>query len=246
MVEPTVAGSGTLTRFLAFVVLFSACGITTLYAALNDRRGTLSIEIWRYVVVAMGTGMVYAVLGGYELLGSAVLSDAVLTGLRQVFQLFFIVLLSLSMRELYYRLPYRSAESGSTLLSHGRARLLEAAFMGIVFVEFVVVISIGLTVAVRAVQAVASVAFAAYGISFAAGTRAGAMAGGTVIDSLLVRFIAVLTCLGAAGALEGGALVGLPPTLVASAVTVFLVLSAAFLLTIALRLKANVEVETAT
>lgn len=239
MAEPTIVGSGVLTRFLAFFVLFVACGITTIYAALNDRHGTLSIEIWRYVVVAMGTGMVYAIIGGYELTGTTALPDATLTGLRQVFQLFFIILVSLSMRELYYRLPYQDAESA--LLSHGRARLLEAAFMGIVFVEFVVVISIGLTAAVQAIQAAASFAFAVYGISFAAGTRAGAMASGTVIDSLLVRFIAVLTCLGAAGVLDGVVLLGLPPALVASAATVFIIMAATFLLTLALRLRANVE-----
>ena len=239
MVEPAIAESGLLTRFLALVVLFVAAAVTMVYAALNDRHGTLSVGIWRYVVLAMGAGMAYAVAGGYELVGVDVVSGATLTGLRQVLGLFFIVLLSLSMRELYYGMPYREADS--TLLSHGRARLLEAAFMGIVFVEFAVVLSFGLTVAVQAVQAVASVAFAAYGVSFAAGTRAQAMASGTVIDSLLARFIAVLTCLGAAGALDGGALLGLPPTLVASAVTVFMILSAAFLLTLALRLKANVE-----
>ncbi len=239
MTELGVAESGVLTRFLAFVLLFVACGITIVYAGLNDRRGTLSVEIWRYVVLAMGTGMVYAIVGGYELLGTAGVSEAAVTGLRQVFQLFFIILISLSMRELYYRLPYREADS--TLLSHGRARLLEAGFMGIVFVEFAVVIAIGLTVAVQAIQSIASVAFAIYGISFAAGTRAEAMAGGTVIDSLLVRFIAVLTCLGAAGLLDGGALLGLPPTLVSSAATVFLIMAATFLLTVALRLKANVE-----
>ncbi len=243
MAETAIAESGLLTRFLALVVLFVAATVTMVYAALNDRHGTLSVEIWRYVVLAMGAGMAYAVVGGYELVGTDAVSGATLTGLRQVFGLFFIVLLSLSMRELYYGIPYREADS--TLLSHGRARLFEAAFMGIVFVEFVVVISFGLTVAVQAVQAVASVAFAAYGISFAAGTRAQAMASGTVIDSLLARFIAVLTCLGAAGALDGGALVGLPPTLVASAVTVFILMSAAFLLTLALRLKANVETPSA-
>lgn len=243
MVDSAIAESGALSRFLAFVLLFVACGITTFYAALNDRRGTLSIEIWRYVVVAMGTGMVYALAGSYELLGSPLLSDATLTGVRQVFQLFFIVLVSLSMRELYYRLPYRDPESGA--ISHGQARLLEAAFMAIVLVEFAVVLSIGLTAAVQAVQAVASLAFAGYGISFAAGTRAGAMASGTVIDSLLVRFIAVLTCLGTAGALEGGALLGLSGSLVAGAVTVFLTMSATFLLTLALRLKANVETTSA-
>lgn len=239
MVESTAVGSGVLARFLAFVVLFLACGITTVYAALNDRRGTLSVAIWRYVVLAMGAGMAYALLGGYELLGSPAISGATLAGLRQVFQLFFVILLSLSMRELYYGLPYRNAES--TWLSHGRARLLEAAFMGVVFVEFVVVVSIGLTVAAQAVQSLASVAFAGYGISFAAGTRAEAMASGTVIDGLLVRFIAVLTCLGAAGALDGGALLGLPSTLVAGAATVFVTMAATFLLTLGLRLKANVE-----
>lgn len=233
------AGSGVLTRFLAFVLLFVACAITTVYAGLNDRDGTLSVAIWRYVVVAMGAGMTYSIAGSYELLGAAVPDAATLAGLRRVFHLFFIILLSLSMRELYYRLPYR--ESGDLPLSHGRARLVEAIFMGIAFVEFAVVIAIGLTAAVQAIQSVASVAFAAYGISFAAGTRAASMASGTVIDSLLVRFIAVLTCLGAAGLLEGGTLVGLPAELAASAATVFIVMSATFLIALAVRLKANVE-----
>jgi len=238
MAEPAAVGSGVLTRFLAFVVLFVACGITVVYAWSNDRTGTLSVEIWRYVVVAMAVGMAYAVAGSYELLGVAGVEATAVTAARQVFQLFFIILLSLSMRELYYRLPYCDADGSG--LSHGRARLLEAAFMGVAFVEFAVVIAIGLTAAVQALQAVASVAFAAYGISFAAGTRAEAMAGGTVIDSLLVRFIAVLTCLGAAGLLEGGTLVGLPPDLVAGAATVFIVMAASFLIAVAIRLKANV------
>lgn len=239
MVESAIAESGVLTRFLAFAVLFVACAFTIVYAGLNDRAGTLSVEIWRYVVVAMGVGMAYALLGSYELLGSVVPSETAITAIRQVFQLFFIILLSLSMRELYYRLPYRDV--GSTPISHGRARLLEAIFMGIVFVEFAVVIAIGLTAAVQAVQAVASVAFAAYGISFAAGIRADSMASGTVIDSLLVRFIAVLTCLGAAGLLEGGTLLGLPAELAAAAVTIFIVMSATFLVALAIRLKANVD-----
>ena len=239
MVDPSVAGSGVLARFLAFVVLFVACGIAMAYAGLNDRAGTLSVGIWRYVVVAMGIGMAYAVAGGYELLGAG----AAITGVRQVLQLFFIIVISLSMRELYYRLPYH--DPGSTLVSHGRARLLETAFMGIAVVEFAVVIAIGLSAAVLAVQAVASVAFAAYGISFAAGTRAEAMAGGTVVDGMLVRFIAVLTCLGGAGLLEGGTLVGVPPALAAGATTVFIAMAATFLVVLAIRLKANVDAATA-
>jgi len=243
MADPSIAGSGVLTRFLALVVLFVACGITVAYAALNDRVGTLSIDIWRYIVLAMGTGMVYAVVGGYELLGTDAVAATTVTGVRQVLQLFFIILLSLSMRELYYRLPYHDPDS--TPISHGRARLLEAVFMGVVVVEFAVVIAIGLTAAVQAVQAVASVAFAAYGISFAAGTRATAMAGGTVVDGLLVRFIAVLTCLGAAGLLEGGTLLGVPPALAAGAATVFIVMSATFLLAVAIRLKATFDAASA-
>lgn len=242
MADPAIVDSGVLTRFLALSVLFAACGITTVYAWLNDRSGTLSVEIWRYVVVAMGVGMVYAVVGAYELVGPAAISTVTITAIRQVFQLFFIILLSLSMRELYYRLPYRDV--GSTPITHGRARLLESVFMGVIFVEFAVVIAIGLTVAVQIIQAVASVAFAVYGISFAAGIRADTMASGTVIDSLLVRFIAVLTCLGAAGVLESGTLFGLPAELTAGAVTVFLVMSSTFLVALAIRLKSNVDTMT--
>lgn len=243
MVDPAVAGSGVLARFLAFVVLFVACGVATVYAGLNDRAGTLSVDIWRYIVVAMGTGMAYAVAGSYELLGVGAVPAATVTGVRQVLQLFFIVLISLSMRELYYRLPHH--EPGSTPVSHGRVRLLEAGFIGIAVIEFAVVIAIGLSAAVLAVQAVASVAFAAYGISFAAGTRAEAMAGGTVVDGMLVRFIAVLTCLGGAGLLEGGTLVGVPQPLAAGAMTVFIIMAATFLIVLAIRLKANVDAATA-
>ena len=127
MADPSIAGSGVLTRFLAFVVLFVACGITVAYAALNDRIGTLSIDIWRYIVLAMGTGMLYAVAGGYELLAADAVAATTVTGIRQVLQLCFIILLSLSMRELHYRLPYRDPES--TPISHGRARFLEAVFI---------------------------------------------------------------------------------------------------------------------
>ena len=239
MADPAVAGSGVLVRFLAFAVLFVACGFATVYAALSDRAGTLSIGIWRYVVVAMGTGMAYAVAGGYELVGTAAAVTTTVTGVRQVLQLFFIILISLSMRELYYGIPYR--DPGSTAIPHNRARLLEAAFMGIASVEFAVVIAIGQTATIRAVQAAASAAFAVYGISFAAGTRAEAMAGGTVVDGLLVRFIVVLTCLGTAGLLEGATLLGVPPALAAGATTVFIIMAATFLLALGVRLKANVD-----
>ena len=62
-----------------------------------------------------------------ELLAADAVAATTVTGIRQVLQLCFIILLSLSMRELHYRLPYRDPES--TPISHGRARFLEAVFI---------------------------------------------------------------------------------------------------------------------
>lgn len=238
MTEPLVLESGSLTRFVAFVLLGLAAGTTAFYAARNGRRGTLGAEIWRYVLLAMAAGIAYATAGGAEALDVGMETET-LTALRRVFQLFCIVLLSLAMRELYYELPHRAAEGAPVSL--GTARLLEAGFMAVALAEFGVAILVGLDVVVQVVQSLGSVAFALYGISFAARVRADTLSSGTVLDVLLLHVIAVLTCLGAVGLLEGGTLVGVPSVVVTTTASVFVVMSATFLITLAIRLKGNAD-----
>lgn len=239
MTGPPVLESGTLTRFVAFVLLALACATTAFYAFRNDRAGTLGAEIWRYVLLAMVAGVGYATVGGAEALGVGGIGGETLTALRRVFQLFCIVLLSLAMRELYYELPHRAAEGAPVSL--GTARLLEAGFMAVALAEFGVAILVGLDGPVQVVQSLGSVAFACYGISFAFRVRADTLSSGTVVDVMLLHVIAVLTCLGAVGLLEGGTLVGVPPVVVTTTASVFVVMSATFLITLSIRLKANAD-----
>lgn len=231
--------SESLTRFVAFVLLALACVTTAHYAVRNDRQGTLVAEIWRYVLLAMAAGFGYATVGAAEVLGVGGVEFATLTALRRVFQLFCIVLLSLAMRELYYELPHRAAEAAPVSL--GTARLLEAGFMAVALAEFGVAILVGLDGPVQVVQSVGSVAFALYGVSFALRIRSDTLSSGTVVDVVLLHVIAVLTCLGAVGLLEGGTLVGVPPVVATTTASVFVVMSATFLITLAIRLKGNAD-----
>lgn len=230
-------GSGELTRFVAYAAFFVAATVTTYYAVENRRRGVLGVEIWRYVILAMLVAVADTVVGGLETVTDSPPRTAV--AFRLVLGLFFIVLLSLAMRELYYQLPHRAAEEPPVSLS--TARLVEAGFMFVLLVEFAVVISFGLVDAVLFVQSLGSLAFAVYGISFAVQIRSDTMSSGTVVDVMLVHVIAVLTCFGAVGLLQGGALVGVPPVVVESVTSVFLVMAATFLMTLAVRLKQNAD-----
>lgn len=238
VVDPLVGGTELVTRFIGYILLCCACGTAGIYAFENGRRGTLGVEIWRYVILAMAVGMGYALFGSIETLGADAAGTTV-TAIRLVLQLFFIVLLSLSMRELYYQLPYGTTDSDAVGL--GSARFIEAGFMAAILVQFAVVIAVGLVDAVTAIQSLGAVAFAAYGVSFAARIRADTLASGTVVDVTLLHVIAVLTCLGTVGFLEGASLVGVPPTIVDSAVTVFIVMSATFLIALTIRLKQNAD-----
>lgn len=232
-----VVDAGTLVRFIAYVQVAAACGFTLFYAAKNGRSGTLGVEIWRYVILAMVAGVGYAVAGSAELFGVG--GATTVLAARWVLQLFVIVLLSLAMRELFYERPYRDAAGAPVSL--GTARGMEAAFMAVAVAEFGVVIAVGLLDVVLAVGALGSAAFATYGVSFAASIRSETLSSGTVVDTMLLQFIAVLTCLGMVGLVEGARLLAVPPVVVDSAVSVFLVMAATFLITLAVRLKGNVD-----
>lgn len=231
-----------LLRFVAHALLFAACAAAAAYSLANARLETIESAMWRYVVLATLSGCAYAAaaVGEVAAVAAALEADpATVRAVRHVCQLFFVVLLALSMRELYYESPRRG--TGEGVLSRSTLGRLEAAFAVVALGEFAAAIALGIVDAVGYVQLAGSVAFTLYGVSFALRVRADAATTGTVLDTVLTYTIAVLLCSGTAAAAEAGYLLSVPPATVETVASVLTVMSASFLIALTIRLKRNVS-----
>lgn len=231
-----------LTRFVAYTLLFVASFGVSYYAAANARHSPFSVLLWRYVSLATAVGSLFAAVAVAETIGFVGLlgfGEPIATAFRQLFQLFFIVFLALSMRELYFQIPHR--ERKDTALSIEACRRIETVFIAVIFVEFVIIVLIGFSTVASLVHVLGGFAFTIYGLSFAYSVRTETMTSGTVIDSVLTYTIAVLLTVGATSVVEGAAILGAPAITVQSAINVLTVMAGTFLIALVIRLKRNLN-----
>lgn len=227
-----VPASGLLTRFIGWVLLSISCFATTYYAWTTAERFGSDRLVWRYLAVATGVGGVFGFVAIASVLSPQSTVWAALTG---AVGLFFVILLSLSIRELYFE----SAPAGrrDEWISLPTARRIETAFMLIIIIEFAVLVSTGFVWVTDLVQILGAIAFAGYGVSFAYRVRAATIARGTVMDSVLTYAVAVLLTISVALAVEPTTRFGVPPGLSDSIVTVLVVMSASFLIVLIVRFR---------
>lgn len=233
---PSASGGG-VTRFVAAVLVLVACLGTMWYALANARHETHDTLVWRYVALSTTVGSVYAALLIVEL----VVLDAgtVVRAFKLLSQLFFVVFLALSLRELYYAQPATSDEDERVSLS--TARRIETGFMLLAVVQFPLVVLIGPTGVARAILGLAATAFTVYGVSFGQAIRARRLTHGTVLDVTVTYTIAVLLCVGAVTITESAVVVAVPQTAVDGAVNVLLVMVGSFLISLIIRLKRSAD-----
>lgn len=231
------ASAAGVTRFVAAVLVLGACLGTTRYALANARHETHDTLVWRYVALSTAVGSVYAAL----LLAELVVLDAgtVVRAFRLLTQLFFVVFLALSLRELYYAQPATTDEA--ELLSLSTARRIETGFMLLAVVQFPVVVLIGMEGVARAILGLAAVAFTVYGVSFGQAIRARRLTHGTVLDVTVTYTLAVLLCVGAVTITESAVVVAAPRAAVDGAVNVLLVMVGSFLVSLIIRLKRSAD-----
>jgi len=235
-------GTVIVTRLTAFLLLFVASVSLSYYTLQNANRRTINSEMWDYVILAGIVGALYALTASAETIAA---SDALaanaefIGGIRRLCQLFFIIFLALAMRELYYESPEHTDELIEQLPIEN-IRYIEAAFLIVVFLQFLVIVLIGLVDIARVVQLAASIAFMLYGISFAIKIRNAMMASRTVLGTMLSYIIAILLSAGAASAVEVGVVVGVQPALVEGIAIVLTVMSITFILVLTTRLKQNI------
>ncbi len=235
-------GTVIVTRITAYLLLFVASISLSYYTLQNANQRTINSEMWDYVILAGVVGALYAITATAETIavsGTLPADAAFIGGLRRLCQLFFIIFLALAMRELYYESPQRTDELLEQLPIEN-IRYIEAAFLIVVFLQFLVIVLIGLINIARVVQLAASIAFMAYGISYAAKLKHATMASRTVLGTMLSYIIAILLSAGAASAIEVGLVVGLEPGVVDGISIVLTIMSITFILVLTTRLKQNV------
>lgn len=238
------AGTVVVTRLTAYLLLCVASVSLTYYTVQNSRRRTIRSEMWGYVILAGIAGALYAVTGTAEVIAAAevVPADLGFVGsIRRLCQLFFIIFFALAMRELYFESPQETGDRGVDLpISIESIRWIEAGFLSIAFLQFMIIILLGLVDVTLVVQLAASIGFTAYGVSFATRIKGAAMASRTVLDTMLTYIIAILLSAGGASVVEVGVLVGVQSALVESLSVVLTIMSITFLLVLTTRLKQNV------
>jgi len=238
------AGTVVVTRLTAYLLLFVASISLTYYTMQNSRRRTIRSEMWGYVILAGIAGALYAVTGTAEVIAAAevVAADIGFVGsIRRLCQLFFIIFLALAMRELYFESPQETGDRGIDLpISIESIRWIEAGFLFIAFLQFMIIILLDLINVTLIVQLGASIGFTAYGVSFASRIKGAAMSSRTVLDTMLTYIIAILLSAGGASAVEVGVLADIQPALVESISIVLTIMSITFLLVLTTRLKQNV------
>lgn len=237
-------GTVIVTRLTAYLLLLVASISLTYYTIQNSSRRTIQSEMWEYVILAGIVGALYAVTGTAEVIAAADIVDAssgFVGSIRRLCQLFFIIFLALAMRELYFESPQQTGDRGVDLpISIESIRWIEAGFLFIAFIQFMIIILLGLVNVTLFLQLAASIGFTLYGVSFAARIKGAAMSSRTVLDTMLTYIIAILLSAGAASAVEVGVLVGVQPALVESLGIVLTIMSITFLLVLTTRLKQNV------
>jgi len=205
----------------------------TSYYAWTTAEGFASDRlVWRYLAVATGVGGVFGFVAIASLLSPQSTVWAALTGATG---LFFVILLSLSIRELYFESA--TDRQHDEWVSLATARRIETAFMLIIVFEFAVLVSTGFVWVTDLVQVIGAVAFAGYGVSFAYRIRAATVVRGTVMDSVLTYTVAVLLTISVALAIEPTTRFGVSPVLTDSVVTVLVVMSATFLIVLIVRFR---------
>lgn len=245
MVETTVVSIGsiqTLTWFVAHSLLAFCCIGTTYYARANIYHTTYDPLLWRYVVVATSIGTVYAIVAISQSANVAAITGIdiiIIEAIRRLTQLFFIVLLALSMRELYYQIPTTSSGDPPSELTI--IRQLETIFLLIILIQFILLLIFQLLTVALIIHVVGSIAFMVYGVSFGQAIRWNMMSRGTVLDTVATYIVAVLLSLGFASSIVGIDLIGIEPVIIESIVIVLTVMGASFLIALIIRLKQNVD-----
>jgi len=222
--------------FIAFVamVLLAVVGVRFGYYALANRRATGMAGqrvLWEYLTAVGFVATLYGLVGILEVVSS------IRATFKQGVMLAVVLLLALSIREVYYNAALSTDAEGRREFRGRRA--LELAFVGVVAVVIFGIGAFGLHRALLALQGVGALAFAGYGFGFGRRQTAAAMVQGTMIDSLLRHLLPVMAFATLVPAVDLATVAGLDRVVVMHIQVVFVIMTATALMTATIKLRQN-------
>ena len=225
--------------FIAFS-LMAVLGVRFgLYAYLNRRAvGIESQELlWTYLTAVGATAALYGLLGVVEAATAVTRPTAIATPFRDGVLLGFLLLVSLTMREVWANAT-ASPDGGAA--ATGRHRAIDAGFAVGATGAVVTAAVVGSGVASTLVEGVGALVVAGYGLTYGGRQLGDAAVQGTMIDSLL-RHLLPVTAFGLLVlVVDLATLVGLDVAIVRHVQVVFVIMTATALMTATIKLRQNV------
>jgi hypothetical protein len=227
--------------FIAFSLLF-ALGIRFgLYAYLNGRRTEIEAQssLWTYLFLAGLTAALYGALGVVEAATAVTVpATVVTTPYRDGVMLAFLATLALTMREIGTNeaLGNTGQPTGTTPATR---RTVEAGFGLLVGVTLFLSGLFGPTDVLTAVEGVAALAIAGYGLIYGRRQLIRSPVRGTLLDSLLRHLLPVVAFGLLVLAVDLTILLGLSVEVVRHVQVVFVIMTATALMTATIKLRQN-------
>jgi len=186
--------------------------------------------IWTHMLYIGALASVYGLAGLLEIVTSLKIGykNAALLGMT--------LLIAFAIRQIHYT---ATSADGGTDRSHTVERLARASFVGVVFLDIVVVWILGQSALTATVEGLSALAFAAYGLAFYHDQTAESRLQGTMLDSLLRHLLPVLTFASLASIVSLAIPAGLDRVIVLHVQVVFIIMTATALMTGTIKLRQN-------
>jgi hypothetical protein len=228
--------------FIAFSLMVVLGGRFAAYAFWNLRTTDLEGQaaLWEYLLFVGLSASLYGVLGVVETATAVTPTfEVVATPYRDGVLLGFLLLLSLTMREIYYNDALSNTQQTSPSVYEQR-RTVEMGFAvlvtGTVFGSGVLGTNSVLTV----IEAISALVFAGYGLYYGRKQLTRSSVRGTMIDSLLRHLLPVVTFAVLVLIIDVSVVAGLPDIVARHVQVVFVITTATALMTSTIKLRQNV------
>lgn len=229
--------------FIAFSLMVMLGSRFGMYAYWNKRSTDVASQavLWEYLVFVGLSASVYGMLGAVEA-ATAVTdwTETVTTAYLDGVFLAFLLLLALTMREIYYNDALASADHDSNDEFSGRS-VLEMGFTLLVTATVFAGGITGESTALNTVEGVGALVIVTYGLVFARRQLYRSSVRGTMIDSLLRHLLPVFTFGLLVLAFDLILLAGLRVEVIRHVQVVFVIMTATALMTATIKLRQNVE-----
>ncbi|MEF8784105.1 MAG: hypothetical protein V5A54_13590 [Haloarculaceae archaeon] len=229
-----VANNPNLT-FIFFIglALLMVLGLRFAFYAHRNRAETgldTQISIWRYLLYIGGFAAIYGLVGILEIVTTLDLPY------KSAAMLALTLLLAFAIRQIH--LITTSADGGAKR-SHPFERVARAAFIGLVFLDVVVLVAVGVSDLSAIVEGVSAIMYTVYGVAFYHDQTTHSRVQGTMLDSLLRHLLPVMTFAALVNIVSLSVPLGLDRVVVLHVQVIFIIMTATALMTGTIKLRQN-------